>query len=134
MFGDFTYLQSLETPEKKCNISCRSKSLSSWISSLLKLTEVMSQQESAYSENTVIGILKIPHLILNRIGTIMVLFNANKQKFSNLQRVCILKHSGVPTMTSLPSTLTAKKSTKIKFSADKIYYNFSQEYPKITNM
>ena len=37
-------------------------------------------------------------------------------------------------MTSLPSTLTAKESTKIKFSADKIYYNFSQEYPKITNM
>ena len=37
----------------------------------------------------------------------------------------------------------SKKSTKItfsadkiyyKFSADKIYYNFSQEYPKITNM
>ena len=27
-----------------------------------------------------------------------------------------------------------KKSTKIKFSTDKIYYNFSQEYPKITNM
>ena len=22
----------------------------------------------------------------------------------------------------------------MKFSADKIYYNFSQEYPKITNM
>ena len=27
--------------------------------------------------------------------------------------------------------LTAKKSTKIKFSANKIYYNFSQEYSKI---
>ena len=37
-------------------------------------------------------------------------------------------------MTSLPSTLTANKSTKIKFSTDKIYYNFSQEFPKITNM
>ena len=37
-------------------------------------------------------------------------------------------------VTSLPSTLTAKKSTKIKFSTDKIYYNFSQEYPKITNV
>ena len=28
----------------------------------------------------------------------------------------------------------SKKSTKITFSTDKIYYNFSQEYPKITNM
>ena len=30
-------------------------------------------------------------------------------------------------MTSLPSTLTAKKSMKMTFSFDKIYYNFSQE-------
>ena len=37
-------------------------------------------------------------------------------------------------MTSLPSTLPAKKFTKITFSTDKIYYNFSQECPKITNM
>ena len=37
----------------------------------------------------------------------------------------------IPTMTSLPSTLTAKKSKKITFSSDKIYYNFSQENPKI---
>ena len=43
-------------------------------------------------------------------------------------------YTQIPAMTSLPSTLTAKKSMKIKFSADKIYYNFSQENPKITNM
>ena len=30
----------------------------------------------------------------------------------------------IPWLTSLPSTLTAKKSMKLKFSADKIYYNF----------
>ena len=37
-------------------------------------------------------------------------------------------------MTALLSTLTANKSMKIKFSADKIYYNFPQEYdPKNTN-
>ena len=36
---------------------------------LLQFTEVTSQ-ESTYSENTVIDILKISHLILNRIGTI----------------------------------------------------------------
>ena len=28
----------------------------------------------------------------------------------------------------------SQKSMKITFSADKIYYNFSQENPKITNM
>ena len=27
-----------------------------------------------------------------------------------------------------------QKSTKMKFSEDKIYYNFSQNNPKITNM
>ena len=40
----------------------------------------------------------------------------------------------IPWLTSLPSTLTAKKSMKMKFSADKIYYNFSQENSKFTNM
>ena len=35
----------------------------------------------------------------------------------------------IPELTSLPSTLTAKKSMKMKFSANKIYYNFSQENP-----
>ena len=37
-------------------------------------------------------------------------------------------------LTSLSLILTAKTSTKITFLADKIYYNFSQEYSKITNM
>ena len=37
-------------------------------------------------------------------------------------------------LTSLSLILTAKKSTKITFLADKIYYNVSQEYSKITNM
>ena len=40
----------------------------------------------------------------------------------------------IPAMTSLPSTLTAKKSMKMTFSSDKVYYNFSQENPKITNI
>ena len=40
----------------------------------------------------------------------------------------------IPAMTSLPSTLTAKKSMKMTFSSDKIYYNFSQENPKIANI
>ena len=39
----------------------------------------------------------------------------------------LLKHSGVPTMMSLPST-------KIKFSTDKIYYKFSSGVSKISNM
>ena len=36
-------------------------------------------------------------------------------------------------LTPLPSTLRAKRFTKITFSADKIYYNFSEKYPNITN-
>ena len=32
---------------------------------------------------------------------------------------------------SLPSTLTAKKSMKMKFSADKIYYNFFRRIQRL---
>ena len=47
-----------------------------------------------------------------------------------------LKHSGVPTMTSLQVTFNSKKIHKDKIFNQQIYYNFSQEYmyPKITNM
>ena len=40
----------------------------------------------------------------------------------------------IPDLTSLPSTLTAKKYMKTTFSSDKIYYNFSQKNPKITDI
>ena len=40
----------------------------------------------------------------------------------------------IPGLTSLPSTLTAKKSMRIEFSADKIYYNFFHENPNNANM
>ena len=45
---------------------------------------------------------------------------------------CFHYNCQIPGLTSLPLNLTAKKSTKMKFSTDKIYYNFSQTYPKIT--
>ena len=87
-------MKSLDAHEKNCNISCRSKILSSRTFLLLKLTEVTSTQEYV-------------------------------QRFSYRQ---------IPGLTSYPSTLTAKKSMKMNFSADKIYCNFSHEYPKISNM
>ena len=37
----------------------------------------------------------------------------------------------IPGMMSLPSNLTAEKTVEMKFSADKIYYNFSQENPTL---
>ena len=40
----------------------------------------------------------------------------------------------IPGLTSFPSVLTAKNSMNMKFSADKINYNFSQENSKITNV
>ena len=49
--------------------------------------------------------------------------------------ICLYENSlQIPGLTSLPSTLTAKKSMKMKFSANKIYYNLFQENPKITNI
>ena len=100
------------------------------------LTEVTLNQESVLQWiHAVIYILKIYHLIWNRIGTI---FDENKQKFLNPWLVCILKHRGVtrqlPGLTSLPLTVTAKKSTKITFSNDKIYFNFYHRVPNIINM
>ena len=66
------------------------------------------------------------------------LFEENKQKFLNPWLVCILKHRGVtrqiPGLTSFPLTLTAKKSTKIKFSNVKIYCNSYRRVPNIINM
>ena len=53
---------------------------------------------------------------------------------SNQESVYMKTSAQIPGLTSLPLTSTAKKSSKIKFSADKIYYNFSHEYPKISNM
>ena len=50
----YIYLQSLNSPERNCNISCRPKISSSWTFLLLKLTEVMSTQES------------YPHIFLGR--------------------------------------------------------------------
>ena len=72
-----------------------------------------------------------------------------QSKFSSSQTFLLLKltemtstqesvkrfsYTQIPGLTSHPSTLTAKKSVKMKISADKIYYNFSQENPKITNI
>ena len=53
---------------------------------------------------------------------------------SNQESVYMKTSAQIPGLTSLPLTLTAEKSSKIKFSADKIYYNFSHEHPKISNM
>ena len=56
--------------------------------------------------------------------------------FLQLKRESVKRFSyrEIPTMTSLPSTLTAKTSMKMTFSSDKIHYDFSQENPKITNI
>ena len=131
----------MEPCDKNCNISCRLKIISLWTFWLLKLMNVMSNLESVLQWiHAVIDILKIHHLILNQIGIYSVLpvFDENKQKFSNPWLVCIiLKHCGVtrqiPGLTSLLLTLTAKKSTKIKFSSDKIYCNSYHRVPNIIN-
>ena len=53
---------------------------------------------------------------------------------SNQESVYMKTLAQIPGLTSLPLTLAAKKSLKIKVSADKIYCNFSHEHPKISNM
>ena len=70
-WGFYIYLQYLEPCDKNCNISCHSNILSSWNFWLLKLTEVTWNQESVLQWiHAVINMLKIYHLIQNRIGTI----------------------------------------------------------------
>ena len=46
----------------------------------------------------------------------------------------LIELQGEAGLTSLPLTLTAKKSTKIKFSNDKIYCNSYHRVPNIINM
>ena len=43
-------------------------------------------------------------------------------------------HENLFTDSRFDVTLTAKKSMKTTFSSDKIYYNFSQKNPKITDI
>ena len=48
-------------------------------------------------------------------------------KVTSTQESVYMKTSlQIPGLTSFPSTLTAKRSMKMTFSSDKIYYNFSQ--------
>ena len=53
---------------------------------------------------------------------------------SNRESVKRFSCREIPNLTSLPSTLTAKKYMKTTFSSDKIYYNFSEGNPKITDI
>ena len=53
---------------------------------------------------------------------------------SNRESLYMKTSSQVPDWMSLPSTLTAKKFMKTTFSSNKIYYNFSEENPKITDI
>ena len=53
---------------------------------------------------------------------------------SNRESVKRFSCREIPDLTSLPSTLTAKKYMKTTFSSDKIYYNFSHENPTITDI
>ena len=53
---------------------------------------------------------------------------------SNRESLYMKTSSQISDLTSLPSTLTAKKYTKTTFSSDRIYYNFSQKNPKITDI
>ena len=52
----------------------------------------------------------------------------------NRESLYMKTSSQIPDLPSLPSTLTAKKSMKTTFSSGKIYYNFSEENPKITDI
>ena len=53
---------------------------------------------------------------------------------SNQESVYLKTTAQIPGLRSLPLTLTAKKVIEINFSAEKIYYNFSDQHPKISNI
>ena len=82
---------------------------------------------------TSMGILNICNLwILLRKIVIHKLTEVMSQRESLYMKTSLQ----IPAMTLLRinSTLTAKKSPQMTFPSDKIYYNFSQENPKITNI
>ena len=59
---------------------------------------------------------------------IFIDFFAVKVDGSDVTMVSVKRFSyrQIPWLTSFPSTLTAKKSMKMKYSADNIHYNFSE--------
>ena len=85
MVGDFTYLY-LEPCDKNCNISCRSKMLSSWTFWLLKLTEVTSNQESVSQLHGVLIYKRAMDLTISVYFDQVVLFGS---KSSDIFSVCL---------------------------------------------
>ena len=120
MFGDFTHLQSLDTPEKNCNIFCWSKILSSWIFLLLKSTEVTSPRN--LFRNYRVWVMN-PRISVYFHQIVPVRLRIKWYIFS-MSILRVFTTTQIPGLTSLPLSLRAKKSTKIKCSTDKIYYNF----------
>ena len=123
--------------KKNCNIyiSCCPKISSSQtfsLSNMAKLAEMVSKQARFWQE-TVFGTEKY------RTFSLFLVFPRLRREFLILKRCQMDEQSTpipfVPTLTSPPvTTQTAKKSMKMKFSADKIYYNFSQDNPKIKSI
>ena len=121
-FWRFYISVTTNTPEKNCIISCLTKILFSWILLLLKLTEWRQPKKLCHNKNTQ---FKIYWKYISWFCTDQVLFVANKQKFSNTWLVM----GQIAGLTSLLSTLKAKKCSMIKVTTIKIYDNYSQQYP-----
>ena len=115
--------------------SCRLKISSSWTfwasKLLLEVTSKEARMDKAWSTH-IFGMFleaRLPFVIVH-------MQKITRKTYNYLLQTLFLFKSG-PTMTSLPvtsPTFTMKMSMKMKFSNDKIYYNFSQKKPKITNM
>ena len=113
----------------KKNSCCPKISSSQTFSNMANLAEMASKQARFWQE-TVFGTEKY------RTFSLFLVFPRLRREFLILKR-CQMDEQltpipFVPTLTSPPvTTQTAKKSMKMKFSADKIYYNFSHDNPKI---
>ena len=62
------------------------------------------------------------------------MYNSLLQKLFLFKSVPSAYYDVITLLPVTSRTFTIKMSMKMKFSNDKIYYNFSQKKPKITNM
>ena len=131
--------------------------------SLLRLRPIIVTKRNAMRHYTIVDIwliwapkhyTPVWHCVIKRFPQNNLKKNNNIKAAYNFRDVnTVFNWECVPGLTSLPPTnpqvfsnaviaqkssklptLTAKKSTKITFSNDKIIYNSSREIPKITNM
>ena len=133
MVGDFSYLLYLDPCDKNCNISCHFENVI-FVDFLAVKVNRSDVTPGICLVTPQCFTIQTSHGFKN-----FCLFSSNstysvQNQVIYFQYVYKFTVTQIPGLTSLPLTLTAKKSMKIKFSNDKIYCNSYHRVPNIINL